>query len=151
MVLDPRAEDALVIIRTNLFGAGISNTLSKESGDIVWFHSEDYSADDLIIKRFEIFLLAEHNVGCAFNLLDSPCITESRRFRNRTVSSGKNIKNLVEPLRVNTVRKFLGSLYLGDFKEGIVLHPVNDLFFCQAYRPEGYGRSYKTEAGKAAM
>ena len=31
--------------------------------------------------------------------------------------------------RVNTVRKFLGSLYIGDFKERIILHPVSDLLF----------------------
>src|SRR5699024_11111566 len=117
MVFDPRTEDTLVIIRANLFGVIISNTLPKESGDVVWFHSEDCSADDLIINRFEIFRSAEHNVSRTFNLLDRPCITEPKRFRNRTVSSGKNIKNLVEPFRVNTVRKFLGSLYIGDFKE----------------------------------
>src|SRR5699024_1537475 len=131
MVFDPRTEDTLVIIRTNLFGAVISNTLPKESGDVVWFHSEDCRADDLIIKRFEIFLLAEHNVSRAFNLLDCPCITESKRLRNRAVSSGKNIKNFVESFRINAVRKFLGRLYIGDFKERIILHPVNNLLFIQ--------------------
>ena len=51
MVFDPRAEDALVVIRTNLFGAVISNTLSEECGDIPWLYGEYRSADDLIIYR----------------------------------------------------------------------------------------------------
>ena len=70
MVFDPRTEDTLVIIRTNLFGAVISNTLPKENGDVIRFDGEYRCPDDLIINRFEIFLLAEHNVSCTFNLLD---------------------------------------------------------------------------------
>lgn len=60
------------------------------------------------------------------NLLDRPCITKPKRFRNRTVSSGEDIKNLMETFRVYTVRKLLSSLYIGDFKERIVLHPVSN-------------------------
>ena len=64
MVFDPRAEDALVVIRTNLFGAVISNTLSEECGDILWLYGQYRSADDLIIYRREIFRFAEHFPSC---------------------------------------------------------------------------------------
>ena len=60
-----------------------------------------------------------------------PCITEPKRFWNRTVASGESIKNFVESFRVDTVRKFLGRLYIGNFKERIILHPVSNLFFIQ--------------------
>lgn len=33
----------------------------------------------------------------------------------------------MEPFRVDTVRKFLRSLYIGDFKKGIFLHPIGNL------------------------
>ena len=48
-----------------------------------------------------------------------------------TVASGESIKNFVESFRVDTVRKFLGRLYIGNFKERIILHPVCNLFFIQ--------------------
>ena len=73
MVFNPRAEDALVVIRANLFGAVISNTLSKESSNVVWFHSEDRSANVLIIKRLEILRFVKHNVSRTFNLLYIDC------------------------------------------------------------------------------
>lgn len=72
---------------------------------------------------------AEHNISCVFNVLDRPCIAEPKRFQNRTVSSGKNIKNLVVPFRVNAVRKFLSSRYIGNFKECIALHTVSNPLF----------------------
>ena len=103
MVFDPCTEDTLVIIRSNFFRAVISNTLSKESSDVVWFHSEYRGADDLIIKRFEIFLLAEHNVSRTFYLLDSPRIAKPERFRNGAVTPGKSIENLMESFRIDTL------------------------------------------------
>ena len=48
----------------------------------------------------------------------------------------------MKTLWVDAVRKFLRSLYIGDFKECIILHPVSGLLF---------GCSYKTEAGTEAM
>ena len=129
MVFDPRAEDALVVIRTNLLGAVISNTLSKESGNVVWFHSEDRSADDLIIKGLKILWFAKHNVSRTFNLLDCPYIAKAKGLRDRAIAHGKNIEDLMKAFRVDAVRKFLCSLYIGDFKECIILHPVGDLLF----------------------
>ena len=129
MVFDPRAEDALVVIRTNLFGAVISNTLSEESGNVVWFHSEDRSADDLIIKGLEILRFSKHNVSCTFNLLDCPCITKAKGIGDGAVASGKNIEDLMKAFWVDAVRKFLCSPYIGDFKECIILHPVGNLLF----------------------
>ena len=47
MVFDPRSEDALIIVCANLFGTVISDSLSKESGDVVRLHSIYRSADEL--------------------------------------------------------------------------------------------------------
>lgn len=129
MVFNPRAEDVLVVIRTDFFGAVISNTLSKKSSNVVWFHSEGRSADDLIIKWLEVFRFAKHNVSRTFNLLNRPCIAKAKGLWDRVVASGKNIENFVKPFRVEAVRKFLCSLYIGDFKKCIVLHPICDLLF----------------------
>lgn len=46
VVLDPRSEDALIIVCANLFGTVISDSLSKESGDVVRLHSIYRSVDD---------------------------------------------------------------------------------------------------------
>ena len=35
----------------------------------------------------------------------------------------------MKTFRVDAVRKFLCSLYIGDFKECVILHPVGDLLF----------------------
>ncbi len=126
---DSRTEDALVVIRINLLGAVISNTLSKKSGNVVRFHSEDRSADDLIINGLEILRFAKHNVSGTFNLPDRPCIAKVKGLRDRAVAPGENIEDFVKAFRVDAVRKILCSLYIGDFKECIVLHPVGNLFF----------------------
>lgn len=127
MVFDPRAEDALVVIRTNLFGAVISNTLSEECGDIIWLYRKYRSADDFIIKGFQIFRLFEHDIRCTFNLLDRPCIAKPKGLRDRAVTPGKDIQNLVESFRVDPVRKLLGRFYIGNFQKGVVVHTVTDL------------------------
>lgn len=129
VVLDPRSEDALIIVCTNLFGTVISDSLSKESGDVVRLHSIYRSVDDFIIDWCQVFRLTEHDIRGTFDLLNRPGITQPERFRNGTVASGKDIENFMEPLRVDTVRKFLSSFNIGDFKERVVLHSVRKLFF----------------------
>ena len=89
--------------------------MSRESGNVVWFHSENRSADDLIIKGLRILRFVKHNVSRTFNLLDRPCIAVAKGFRDRAVASGKNIQNLMKTFWVDAVRKFLRSLYIGDF------------------------------------
>lgn len=49
MVLGSYAEDALVIICTDFFGAVVSNTLFKERGDVIRFGGGYRCPDDLII------------------------------------------------------------------------------------------------------
>ena len=129
VVLDPRSEDALIIVCANLFGTVISDSLSKESGDVVRLHSIYRSVDDFIIDWCQVFRLTEHDIRGTFDLLNRPGITQPERFRNGTVASGKDIENFMEPLRVDTVRKFLSSFNIGDFKERVVLHSVRKLFF----------------------
>ena len=84
---------------------------------------------NFIIDWCQVFRLTEHDIRGTFDLLNRPGITQPERFRNGTVASGKDIENFMEPLRVDTVRKFLSSFNIGDFKERIVLHPVRKLFF----------------------
>lgn len=103
MVLDPRSEDALIIVCANLFGTVISDSLSKESGDVVRLHSIYRSVDDFIIDWCQVFRLTEHDIRGTFDLLNRPGITQPERFRNGTVASGKDIENFMEPLRVDTV------------------------------------------------
>lgn len=129
MVFDPRAEDALVVIRVDLFGAIIGNTLPEACGDILWLYGEYHSADDFIIYRWEIFRFAERNVSHTFNLLNRPCIAEVKGLRDRAVALGKNIQHLMKTFWINAVRKILCSFYIRDFKECIILHPVSNLFF----------------------
>lgn len=119
VVLDPRSEDALIIVCANLFGTVISDSLSKESGDVVRLHSIYRSVDDFIIDWCQVFRLTEHDIRGTFDLLNRPGITQPERFRNGTVASGKDIENFMEPLRVDTVRKFLSSFNIGDFKERV--------------------------------
>ena len=100
VVLDPRSEDALIIVCANLFGTVISDSLSKESGDVVRLHSIYRSVDDFIIDWCQVFRLTEHDIRGTFDLLNRPGITQPERFRNGTVASGKDIENFMEPLRV---------------------------------------------------
>ena len=109
MVFDPRTKDSLVIVGADLFLTVIGNTLSKKSGDIVWFYRKDCRSDDLVIKGFQIPWLSEHDVRCTLNLLDRPCVAEAERFRDWTVAFCKSIQDLMEVFWIDPVGEFLGS------------------------------------------
>ncbi len=97
MVLDPRSEDALIIVCANLFGTVISDSLSKESGDVVRLHSIYRSVDDFIIDWCQVFRLTEHDIRGTFDLLNRPGITQPERFRNGTVGLAKTSRTLWSP------------------------------------------------------
>ena len=127
MVFDSRAENALVVVGSDFFDTVISDTLSEECGDIIWLYRKYRSADDFIVKGFQIFRLFEHDIRCTFNLLDRPCIAKPKGLRDRAVTPGKDIQNLVEIFRVDPVGKLLGCFYIGNFQKGVVVHTVTNL------------------------
>ena len=131
MVFDPRSENALVIVGADFFLTVTGNTLSQKGGDVVRLYHKDCRPDNLVIKWFQVTGLFEHEVGCALNLLDSPCVAETECFRDWTVTFCKNIQNLMEVFRVDPVREFLGGLHIRDFQEGIIVHVVSDFFLLQ--------------------
>ncbi len=112
MVFDSRAENTLVIVGSDFFDTVISDTLSEECGDIIWLYRKYRSADDFIIKGFQISGLFEHDIRCTFNLLDRPCIAKSKGFRDRAVTSGKDVKHFMQILRIDPVGKLLCSFYI---------------------------------------
>lgn len=61
----------------------------------------------------------------------SICIDKPKGLRDRAVASGKDIKDFVEILRVDPVRKFLGRFHIRNFQKGIVVHTVTNLLLVQ--------------------
>ena len=72
MVFDPRSEEALVIMGTDLFLAVVSKPLSKESGYVIRVHGMDGCLDDFIIERLQVFRGLEDDIRSAFNLHNRP-------------------------------------------------------------------------------
>lgn len=128
MVFDSRTENTLVIVDVHLFPAIISDPLPKESSYIIWFHSKDSGLDNLTINRSRIFLLFEHDICCAFNLLDHSCITKAKAFRNRTVAFCKNIANFMKSFGIDPVGKLLDNFRIGDFEKRIIKHTIGNVF-----------------------
>ena len=131
MVFDSCSENTLVIVGSDFLFTVIGNTLPQERGNVVRLYRKDCSPDDLIIKGFQVAWLFEHDVCCALNLLDSPCVAETECFRDWTVAFCKNNQNLMEVFRVDPVREFLGGFHIRDFQESIIMHAVSDFFLLQ--------------------
>ena len=103
MVFDPRSENALVIVGADFFLTVIGNTLSQEGGDVVRLYRKDRRPDNLVIKWFQVTRLFEHDVCCALDLLDSPCVAETECFRGWRVAFCESIQNLMEVHRGKNV------------------------------------------------
>ena len=131
MVFDPCAKDSLVIVSSDFLFAIIGNTLSQEGGDIIWLYREDCRTDHIVIKGFQVARLFEHDVSCALNLLNRPCIVKAERFRDWTIALRKNVENLMETFRIDSIRELLGSFDIGDFQESIIVHAVRDSLLAQ--------------------
>ena len=112
MVFDPGSKDPLVIVGPDFFLAVVSDTLPKESGDIIRFYCVYGCTDDIIVKGFQIGLLFEHDVSGAFNLLDSPCVSKPQAVCSRTVAFRKNVKDFVQVFWIDTVRNLLCGLHI---------------------------------------
>ena len=112
MVFDPRSENALVIVGADFFLTVIGNTLSQEGGDVVRLYRKDRRPDNLVIKWFQVTRLFEHDVCCALDLLDSPCVAETECFRGWRVAFCESIQNLMEVFRVDPVRELLGGFHI---------------------------------------
>lgn len=131
MVFNPCSEDTLVIVGADFLLTVVGNTLSQEGGYVVWLYRKDFRPDNPVIMRFQAILLFGHDVCCAFNLLDSPCVTEAECFSDWTVAFCKSVQNLMEAFRVDPVRELLGSFNIRGLKEGVIMHTVSDSLLLQ--------------------
>ena len=131
MVFDSRAKDSLVIVGADLFLTVIGNTLPKESGDIVRSYRKNRRSDDLVIKWLQPFRLFEHDVRCTLDLLDCPCVAESKRFRDWTAAFCESIQDLMEVFRIDPVRESLGGFDIRNLQERVIMHAVSDFLLLQ--------------------
>lgn len=115
MVFDPRTENTLVIAGADFFLTVMGNPLPQEDGNVIRLYGKDRRSDGLIIEGFLVARLFEHDVRCAFDLLDDPRVTKTKRFRNRTIAFGKDIQNLMGVFGIDTVIKLLRSPDIRDF------------------------------------
>ncbi len=73
----------------------------------------------------------EHDIRCAFDLLDRPCVAGDRAIPEPDSSVCKYIQDFMETFRVNPVRKLLCSCGIRDFEESVIVHAVRDSLLLQ--------------------
>ena len=104
---------------------------AQKGGDIVGLYCVGGGSDQFVIKRGEVFLAFENDVGGVFDLHEAPMVTTGELLEDGAIGLGGFVQEFVQSIRTNGIGEFLRRFGIFNVNKSVVEHFVANAVFIQ--------------------